>query len=317
MISFIVPCKNEEEYIPICLDALLALMEEKAKIEIIVIDNGSKDKTVDILNNYKSKIKQYSLPNATISELRNYGAKKGKGEWLAFIDADVKVDAAWYNSFLEFIEKKRENIDVTKILTGSTCDIPEDSSWIERIWFHQLLMRDKASNEYVNSGNLIIHRNLFFNIGGFDHFFETGEDEKLCYDAKLYGGKVIKESSLKAIHYGYPKSIGLFFRRERWHGIGMAKYITKPWKYRDLLLAYYNWLIIFLFIIWFVFNPITFEAFTSLLFMLILPLFCFSLMRANGNYSIVLPLTFLYFIYGFAKMIALIDILCLRKVRIL
>ncbi|MFV1917629.1 MAG: glycosyltransferase, partial [Patescibacteria group bacterium] len=82
-ISGIIITKNEEKRIDECSKSLSFVDE------IIVVDNGSTDKTVDIVKRYGAKIVEQTAGN--FSQLRNKGAKKAKGKWLLYVDADERV----------------------------------------------------------------------------------------------------------------------------------------------------------------------------------------------------------------------------------
>lgn len=83
MISVIVLTKNEEEMIKVCLESV------KWADEIIIADNGSTDKTLDIAARYSDKIIKFS--GSDFSELRNRAAEKASGDWLLYVDADERV----------------------------------------------------------------------------------------------------------------------------------------------------------------------------------------------------------------------------------
>lgn len=315
-LSVIIPCKNAENYISLCLDSLLRQDVNDSHFEIILVDNGSTDKTLEVLDNYVTKISLFVLQNGSISELRNYGAQESNGEWLAFIDADVEVDINWYGNLVTTIrELGRNGYDISKIITGSTYVILDTPTWIERIWFEQLLARDKVKNSYINAGNLIIHRSLFNAIGGFNPAYETGEDEKLYYDARIHGGRIVKNSLIRAIHHGYPKSIKHFFKRERWHGLAMKNYLARPWKYRDLLLALYYVIVMGMFLFALFFSGKVLISIIFMLLSLVIPLFLLATLRSKRKFCDVLPLTYLYFVYSWAKTFALFDIILKGRLR--
>ncbi len=159
--------------------------------------------------------------------------------------------------------------------------IPEDSTWIEIVWFAQLCSRDKMNNSYINSGNLIIHKSLFNKIGGFNAVYETGENERFCKDAVTYGGVIFKRDSIAAIHHGYPKTIKHFFNKERWHGLAMKNYLLTPWKYRDLTLALYYVCLIIMFCLVLIVSGELFLSFITTVSCLAVPLFLFAVMRSG------------------------------------
>lgn len=83
MLSIIVITKNEEERIKTCLESV------KWADEIIVLDNGSEDKTLMMAKEYTDKI--FTFKDLDFSSLRNKGMEKAKGDWVLHIDADERV----------------------------------------------------------------------------------------------------------------------------------------------------------------------------------------------------------------------------------
>ncbi|MDH4201264.1 MAG: glycosyltransferase [Phycisphaerae bacterium] len=85
-ISAVIPAYNAEKYIARAIDSVLA--QTRPVDEIIVIDDGSSDKTADIVRSYGDKVKLISQPNAGVSAARNTGVLAATGDWVAFLDAD-------------------------------------------------------------------------------------------------------------------------------------------------------------------------------------------------------------------------------------
>jgi len=103
-LSFIVPCYNEEQDIVNTIKACLA-QNYKKEYEIILIDDGSKDNTLDILHKYSKENKNVKVlsygGNKGVSFARNYGIEKSEGEILIFLNADEIPPV----NFLSLIEK--------------------------------------------------------------------------------------------------------------------------------------------------------------------------------------------------------------------
>ncbi|MCD8386765.1 MAG: glycosyltransferase [Bacteroidales bacterium] len=89
LVSVIIPAYNVECYIRQCLDSVMS--QSYPHTEIIVIDDGSTDKTSDIIQEYQGRypeIKTYKQSNSRLSEARNQGMRMATGDYLFFIDSD-------------------------------------------------------------------------------------------------------------------------------------------------------------------------------------------------------------------------------------
>jgi hypothetical protein len=91
-VSVIVPTWNGEKYLPRCV---LSLVDQRdtEPFEIIVVDGGSADQTVEIAEKYAGKV--LVKPGLPVGAARNIGAEHAKGEILAFIDADTAASSHW------------------------------------------------------------------------------------------------------------------------------------------------------------------------------------------------------------------------------
>lgn len=111
-ISIIVPVYNTANYLEECLDSLVNQSLED--IEIICIDDKSEDNSPKILEKYASKDKRikvlYNKENTGQAIARNIAMKSVKGEYIAFMDSDDKVDLDGYEKVLNFCEKN--NLDM-------------------------------------------------------------------------------------------------------------------------------------------------------------------------------------------------------------
>lgn len=93
-VSIIVPIYNVERYLDRCIDSLMNQTFDD--IEIIALNNGSTDKSLDILNYYAYKDKRIRIinnKNIGVSKSRNIGIKEAKGEYIVFVDSDDWIDS--------------------------------------------------------------------------------------------------------------------------------------------------------------------------------------------------------------------------------
>lgn len=85
-VSVIIPCYNVEDYIDECIKSIIN--QTYKSIEIIAINDGSTDSTLEKLNKYKNKIKIINQNNKGVGYSRNIGIKKSTGDYILFIDSD-------------------------------------------------------------------------------------------------------------------------------------------------------------------------------------------------------------------------------------
>lgn len=97
-LSIIIPAYNVEKYIKQCIDSLLLVALDK---EIIIINDGSTDKTLDILSQYQHlpEIKIINQENKGVAYSRNLGINIAKGDYISFIDSDDFIDPTNYTRF--------------------------------------------------------------------------------------------------------------------------------------------------------------------------------------------------------------------------
>lgn len=113
-LSVIIPCYNVENYLNKCVDSVLD--NELDNIEIILVNDGSKDNTLKIIKEYKKKykdiIKLVDQENQGLSMARNAGIEVATGEYITFLDSDDYVDSKMYSSMLEKAEENNFDLVV-------------------------------------------------------------------------------------------------------------------------------------------------------------------------------------------------------------
>ena len=113
-VSIIVPFYNVERYIEKCLETLVNQTLED--IEIILVNDGSKDKSIEIVNKflekYPEKLVYFEKENGGLSDARNYAIPYAKGEYIAFLDSDDYVEKDMYEKMYQLA--KEENSDMVE-----------------------------------------------------------------------------------------------------------------------------------------------------------------------------------------------------------
>ncbi|MGN0202626.1 MAG: glycosyltransferase family 2 protein, partial [Candidatus Cryptobacteroides sp.] len=99
-ISVIVPVYNAESTIRRCVDSILA--QTFTDFECLLIDDGSKDRSGEICDEYAAKdsrVRVFHKENGGVSSARNVGLDNAKGEWVTFVDSDDWIDSYYLSSF--------------------------------------------------------------------------------------------------------------------------------------------------------------------------------------------------------------------------
>ena len=210
--SIIIPAFNEARHIENCLQALVAQTFGKKDFEVIVVDNGSLDETVAKASIFLPSLplQIVSRPKARISAVRNYGASLARGETLAFLDADCMAPPDW---LVQAQVLRRPNT-----IWGAHYLIPSNSTWVGRIWFDYQAKARQGAVSFIPAGDLFIAKSEFTRIGGFSEALQTSEDVELCLRARSFGLEVLAFPSMGVVHEGTARTLGHFYRQNRWHG---------------------------------------------------------------------------------------------------
>ena len=226
-ISIIIPALNEERMIGRCLESLTGLAFAHDRFEVLIVDNGSRDRTLAIAESFKDRLNLKILQQGgvRISALRNLGARAAAGEILAFLDADCLAPAGWLDRIFALA-----SADGAGVL-GAHYLLPEDSSWVGRTWHRYQEAPKSGEVSHVPAGDLIMRREDFLKLGGFDETIQTNEDYELCERARKAGMHVRALPQIGVIHLGTAQSLRVFFRKQAWHGTHVIKvFLRNPLK---------------------------------------------------------------------------------------
>ena len=175
LISVIIPCYNTEKYITDCLDSVIN--QTFPDWEIICVNDGSKDKTLEILelyrNNYSEKITVISVPNAGASAARNTGLRLAKGDFIQFIDAD---DVITKDKFEKQIKGFSDEIDC--VVSDRTVKSVDLSETINEFNFNEINNNplETAVTKIIITGNPIYRKQIVDALGGYNINLKSSQD---------------------------------------------------------------------------------------------------------------------------------------------
>lgn len=241
LISVIIPVLQEEKILEFTLKLYTQELRRKYNIEVIISDGGSKDKTLEIAENYADMIVSHNGNHRqTIAEGRNKGAEVSKGDILVFINGDTFPQNAEH--FFEFIRNwNNEQTPYTKV-SALACPVyvaPDEILFKDRIFYklHNLYIRLLISLGFgMGRGECqIIKREEFFKVGGYNPDIAAGEDfdlfRRICKTGKIgFANEIlVYESPRRFRKYGYLRilfswtinSLSVIFR---------GKSVSKEWE---------------------------------------------------------------------------------------
>lgn len=186
--SIVVPARNEEKYLAKTINHLKSLDYPKDKYEIIIVESGSTDKTLEVAKKFSSKsIKVYHINQKGVSKARNYGAIKSskKSDWIIFLDADTLLKKNLLKELDSLLTKTGK-----KYSSGGFKIIPIEKTTKSTVMlkFYNLILQINNISFAVQA----VRRDCFdFGDGkksvGYDDNLKVGEDYKILKDASKIG----------------------------------------------------------------------------------------------------------------------------------
>lgn len=210
--SVIVPSLNSNEHIGECLASVLA-NDSSIGFEVIVVDNGSTDGTVETAKSMGvAVIENNPGKRKTIAAQRNMGAALGTGRIYVFIDSDIVVPKDCLKKAKEFFDAGFSGA------LGFTYSVPGSAGWVAWAWgTRRYLKLNTIKNvSHLFGANIFINRDVFYEAGGFDESLVTNEDKDLTMRIRKAGHRVVSVPEDGLLHLGYEKDLVDFIRKEFW-----------------------------------------------------------------------------------------------------
>ena len=229
-VSIIIPAWNEEKGIAGTIKSAIELDYPRKKLEIIVIDDGSKDNTYAIAKSFKNKnVKVFKNKiNMGKRASMNFGIKKAKGEIIVTMDADniiVKGD---------ILKKMVYNFNDSNVMCiAPTTAIYNPKGILQRVqqveYLLGVFLRKAFSSInaiHITSGAFSVYRKSFFEKhGDFDEHALT-EDMEMALRIQYYGYRIVNDLTAVAYTIAPNKFIPLMKQRIRWY-VGLMKCLLK------------------------------------------------------------------------------------------
>lgn len=205
-LSIIVPVYNLEKYIAITLDSLLAVRFSD-DYEILIINDGSKDKSEEIVKHYQLEydcIRLFTIENLGVSNARNVGIQKASGEYITFVDGDDTVDPDFFDIAVRELDEGGYDF-----VQGNYLVVDQNGAHRQQYVKHQMVLTERDEMIlYFLGPEKLIHNAVWGKVFRadairhvlFDIALTVSEDQKFVFDI-LRKAKKIMLMNHHAINY--------------------------------------------------------------------------------------------------------------------
>lgn len=181
LVSILSPCYNVEKYLPKCLDTIIG--QTYSNLQIVLIDDGSKDCTWDIMQKYAAKdgrIEIYHQENQGVAITRNNLLDKVKGDFVLFVDSDDWVELTMVESLLGIHKQSDADIVVCDMVKNDYTSDLSDKSYIS--YNKEQIVKAFLEHKWLNGSlwNKLVKTSLLHN-ERFRCGISYGEDALFCW----------------------------------------------------------------------------------------------------------------------------------------
>lgn len=214
LVSVVIPTKNEQDVIGRPIKSVKKQIYQN--IEIILVDNNSSDKTQEIARRLGAKVYDFGPER---SAQRNFGAKKAKGDYLLFLDADMELSKDVIEECVNLIERDAKIGAVTILEESRAKNFWEKAKAFERSFYN-------IAGDEITDAARFFKRQVFEKLGGYDETITGPEDWDLTDRIKRSGYKI---GVCKEVIYHYERIPNLFslLKKKYYYGLKSHRYLEK------------------------------------------------------------------------------------------
>lgn len=181
LVSILSPCYNVEKYLPKCLDTIIS--QTYSNLQIVLIDDGSKDGTLDIMQKYAAKdsrIEIYHQENQGVAITRNNLLDKVKGDFILFVDSDDWIELTMVESLLAIHKQSDADIVVCDMVKNDNTPNLSDRSYTS--YNQKQIVKAFLEHTWLNGSlcNKLVKTSLLHN-ERFRCGISYGEDALFCW----------------------------------------------------------------------------------------------------------------------------------------
>lgn len=214
-VSVIIPCFNAEQWVAEAIDS--CLKQTYPNIEIIVVDDGSTDRSLEIIQSYGEQIIWQSLPHKGGNFARNTGFSLSKGEYIQYLDADDYILPDKIEKQVSFLEETQA--DVVYGDWRLQRHLADGSIYLDNIEVSQFqadILSSLLANWWVALAALLYRRSAVENSSGWDENLVAAQDRDFFLSVVMAGAKVVYQPGCSSIYRRYGSVTVSTSSKTRW-----------------------------------------------------------------------------------------------------
>lgn len=221
--SIVVPTYNRPRNIASCLEALSRVDYPRDRFEVIVVDDGSEVPVRTFISHFfdKMNLTVITQENAGPSMARNAGAKRARGDFLAFTDDDCMPAPDWLMTLTNRFKTSPGCSVAGRCVNALEVNIYDAASQMLIEYLHAYHNQVPDQARFITSNNLSLPVKLFEVVGGFDTSFPNagGEDREFCEHLRHHGCQIIYAPEV-VVHHSHGLTLSTFWRQQLNYGRG-------------------------------------------------------------------------------------------------
>lgn len=243
-LTIVIVARNEEGNLSRLLNSIERVCPAD-RVQTCLVDHMSTDRTAGVAR--EAGVGQvFPMDGGTIAEARNRGGFAVETDWIAFIDADCELSKKWWEMVSSHLKQPG--------IYGWPVSPPHPPTWVQAAWHTHWTNKvaglrcatprqargeveepaisvepttknkeprtknqEGSAFRLITTANLILHKDVFQTLGGFDPELASGEDQNLMLRAMQQGFHIQAIPGLDVIHHGEPATLRDFYRQQLWH----------------------------------------------------------------------------------------------------
>ena len=230
LLSVVVIGLNEQDRLKESLQAIFANKPERFNLEVIYVDSGSTDRSVEIASGVEGvEVLHLATAERSAARARNVGLRRARGGYVQLVDGDSVLQPGWLNTALATLEQRHE---VSCVFGQSIKMFPEQSIYMKVCGLDWHI----PAGEYrLCGGNALWRIEAIAQHGYFDESLKAGEEPDLCYRVRQSGGKIVCVDAPMVTHDLGMRHFSQYWQRGVISGKGYARVAMRYWRNSEKL----------------------------------------------------------------------------------